>query len=588
MPDLSPIYRLDRAGDPAISDLDKLDAYFDGRQHDHLGVDWWGDHIPGSTRYLALKQHWSTKGLVAPDKQDRSIVARRPCAQMGLAREINDTFTEAVIPEMPQVVVVGDRCATECLVELLKASMASLALSELRSKAGRSGASAMLVDVVGGDVILTVFGGQALHVETWARPELWIPADVVYQRKVIVSERAGGVVRAAERVRTTRYTETHVIEYEDVRCDWPADEPIPERSRREHYLGRCPVIWHQNTRCSDSPFGAHDLETEANLELCDRADQMLSALLAGTAANVEPTVWKSDSLTGMSIFPRVQKGTGKMIQLTEFGKVGFLEISGTTIDAGWGTLDRIVERIERNTRCVLPRTSTRRGDRQKTATEIEAQSTSMTNKVANLRKVMTPTIEELCVLLLRAARVFGVSWPGSGQRGIVLPPKMVEVEMPEPEDVEDGDVEEPEDEPEDETESMPTAFDPGTGEAITIRWPQQRRLAPAELPATLAALQGVSGGKPILSRETAVAEAVTAIGRTDPEAELERIEHDEHEEEERQARTFAPPNVAMEDAVGAAAASEPADDGGSEGEDLEAEEGGDDQIAGGQPPQDEE
>lgn len=591
MPELSPIYRLDRAADPAIVDLDKLDAYFDGRQHDHLGVDWWGDHIPGSTRYLALRQHWSTKGLTPSAKLERSIVARRPCAQMGLAREVNDTFTEAVIPEMPQVVVIGDKAATECLGELLKASLAGLALSELRSKAGRSGGAAMLVDVVGGDIILTVWPGPAVHVETWARPELWIPGDVVYQRTVTVSVRDGGKVKAAERVRTTRYTEEFVVEYEDVPCDWPQDEPIPERSRRPHYLGRCPVIWHQNTRSSDSPYGAHDLETEANLELCDRADQMFSANITGSAANVEPTVWKADSLTGQSIYPRVQKGTGKLIQLTENGKVGFLEITGATLEAGWATLDRIVERVERNTRCVLPRTSVRKSGSQKTATEIETSMTSMVNKVSKLRQAMAPTIEQLCVLLLVAAREFGVTWPGSSAPGIVLPPKMVEPEdvASEPDvesDVGEDDAEEKQ-EDDAEEEMIPVAFDPGAGEAISIRWPLQRRLTPAELPGALSALQTASGGKQVLSRETAIAEAVSALGRTDPDAECERIKHDEHEEEERQAEIFTPPNVAMEDAVGAAAASEPAEDGGTTGDGPGAEEGGDTQT-GGQPPQEEE
>lgn len=537
------MYILDCAGDERIARLRDLESFFDGRQFDHLGADWWGDTIRVEQSYLHHRRHWAAKPQAKMKPRPLAAVARRPCVQVGMPAQIRMVFTNEVLPKMPPVEVVADEEATECLSALLVEADGGEAFSQLRNL-GAVGSAAIVVDVVDGKPCLTPRRSSELTVLEWASMERWEPADVVYQRRETVYKHDGGRVKPVTIVRTTRYTQTEVIEYEDVEeREHPKDKPIAEAERREHHAGRCPVVWYQNTRNADAPDGRHDLETEANLELSDRADGVFSHIVMAAQANAEPTVWKADRVDAAHIFGKVvQKGNGRLISLSESGKVGYLETSGSSVQVGLDVLATIIRTIQKGASCLVPDIEI---GGMKTATEIERLWTAMDAKVRKLRSSMERAIVQVGDILLTMARVLGVSSKDAPQpeTTIVLPPKVVEVEV-------DGD-------DDDETRTVSTVYSPGVGRTVQVRWPSTRQVQPRDLPGLLNGLGLATKGQQVMSRETAVSEAMSAIGRTDVADELRRIEDEEHE----RAEEFEPmPLGANELAESAAAASEPGDE----------------------------
>lgn len=580
----SAVYKLDRDEDARLAELRSIERYYEGRQHDHIRVDWWGDPIMARGGYLSLRQAQAQKTLTpGGGKIERSIVARRPCAQAGLAARINGALTDMAIPSMPAIQVAGDEDAADCATAMLAQASAGTVLADLRTMAGRVGSAAVIVEVVGDKVRLTPRKAADVYVARWKDIGAWEPADVIYQRKVDVDVATLGRVATVRRIRTTRYTETDVIRYKDVDCDWPDDKPIPEASRYAHGAGRCPVIWHQNLPDCDRPEGAHDLVTEANLELSDDADMLLSLIMTATAANTEPTVWKKEQVAFQQLWGRIQKGTGKLINLSEKGDVGFLEISGATIEMAWDTFGRFVDIVCQNSAAVLPEQGLAG---KKTATEIERSWSAMTLKAQRLRASLEKTIVAICEVLLSMARSLGVSSTEAPVDDTICLPPIVEcVEREEDDDEEEGEDDDP---PEEVT--VLRARSPGRGRTVSVQWPAMRSVPPSDLAGVLNGLSAAAKGAQVLSQRTAVGEACSAIGRNDAEGELERIREEEEEEEEKRAKRaeamFAPgPEATEEAATGAAAASDPGEEGDQEGDEGGQEEGIDDTQAGGQPPQ---
>lgn len=541
------MYILDRSGDDRLTRLRDLEAYFDGRQFDHLGHDWWGDTIERSRPYLHLRTAWSNRVLGIIRARPLAAIARRPCIQTGLPGQIRQTFTNEVIGKMPPVEVIADKDATECLGAMLDEAKAGEAFAQCRNL-GAVGSSAIVVDVVDGEPCLTPRRSSELLVSAWESMERWIPSDVVYQRRAMEYRYERGKSKPVVVVKTTRYTATEVIEYEDVElAKHDREKPIPEKpdGRREHHAGRCPVVWHQNSMSADCPEGKHDLETEAVLEQSDRADALFSSVFTASQSNAEPTVVRSDRMDASHIFgSKIAKGNGKLIQVSEQGKVYFLEISGASIQAAWDTLDKTIRLIQKGASCIIPDLDF---GGLKTATEVERVWTSQDSKVKRLRSALDGTIVQVCEILLEMARALGVTSKEDPDResSVVLPPKTTCED-----DDEGGEI------------VTTEIFDPGKGRTVVVRWPASRQVQPKDLPGVLNAMGMSCGGQQTLSRETAVGESLGAIGRTDVREELRRIEHDEHEKQERGAAMFAPDTI-NERAENAADASEQGDEEGA-------------------------
>lgn len=578
------IYRIDRSSDERLKEMRCIERFYEGRQHDHHAFDWWGDPIGARhPSYMRLREMWAMKNPNGA-RAERLMVSRRPCAQMGTAQQINSAFTTMTIPTMPSVEVAGDEDATDCANEMLRAADAAVKLADLRGMAGRVGSAALIVEIVAGQPRLTPRRSADIYVLRWADIGSWTPADVVYQREVMVDEAPRGRVKQVCKLRTTRYTETHVIEYEDVDEDANEDKPIPVASIRLHGAGRCPVIWHQNLSCDSSPEGPHDLERDANLELCDRIDQLSSTIMVATAVNTEPTVVKKERAGLPGIYNRVQKGAGKVIHVSEAGDAKYLEISGTTIDVAWKTLTRFEEKVQRNVACVLPESESMG---QKTATEIERSWSAMALKVEMFRSSMTRTIKAAAGMFLSMARSLGVSSPDDPDPEKVILPPIIDIEDEEDvlEDAAEGDPEAmaaaamPEIEP----IVVVKLRDPGKGRSISVKWPAIRSVPPSALPGVLSGLFSATKGQQILSRKTATAEVCSALGRIDVEEELDRIEDEEEDRQAKAVEAFGANSVAFA-AEGAAAASDPGEEG-DQGGDEEVMEEGNDNPVGGQPPQ---
>jgi hypothetical protein len=512
------IFRYDRTNDNRHVELLERDLWLEGRQHDNCMFDWFGDAIAPGRSYWLLRRGYQHRAQRVDFRQaSASIMSRRPYVQAGVAGEIISKFTDEVLSTWPQLVVQGDEDTTALVQEMMTAAGGPAEFQAMRQYAGAAGAAFMVVEAVEGGILLTPRKLTDLYVRRWKDRRRWLPEDVIYQRLVARLVEDGGKIREEIKVATTRWTETEVIEYEDVEPTHDVNVPLVEREggRYMHGAGRCPVVLHQNTRNPDEPEGQHDLVNEGNYGIADAIDRIMSSYIVGAQNNCEPTMWRADSMVSAALHPRLSKGGGNLINLSEKGKVGMLEIAGTSLEAAADAYDRLVERLQRNVSIFLPQNV----EDVKTATLATKIWSSMQAKINKLRFSLAKTIREVVQVMLAMAEGLGVTSDEdpSPENKLVLPMRSMKG---------------------DDGEETWQVHQLGRGRTVTVHWPRGRTAEPSEIQSVLLGLQTATKGEQIISAETATAEACSALGVEDSAAERRRIEGEEKKRAERGLRAF--------------------------------------------------
>ncbi len=543
--------------DPRYAELRGLWAYYESTQHDHCRNDWTGrPRLPGEGYTLGrfrVRGHPPEKNRVHHDD-------RRPNIIMGLVPRIVDRFAEMTCKQ-PVMVVRGDEDSTLALEAVFDAGEAWDALTEMETVAGICKSAAIVPSISDeGEPCHEVLRPYEVYVRAWKDRRRWIPSEVIHQVLVDV-ERTNPETQAVEcvtMVRTRMWTETHVIHFADVPlAEWDrrkALEPDPglEDAVLEHGWGRCPVIWHQNTRNTSGPDGLSDIRNAANLELSDQTDRTASHAVQATKANTSPTLVRSDRDITFINHPRVAKGHGNEIRTSEVGKAVYLETSGASVEMAWSGVDRLTLTILRNCNCVIwdvDMGMAARGTGE-SGEALARRGQSMRRACDRKRVTLRRTIRQLARMWLAALRERQISSEDAPEEGtIVLPPRCFKEMEPAPgEEGEEDDGDEQTELPEDEMQSAAQSMlgnkqDPsailewrdmddtgrtygphrlGQGTSIDFRWPPYDELTPAQIQAYLQAL-GSATGKPLLSQQTGIELATVALGLPDAQQEKRRV-----------------------------------------------------------------
>ena len=542
-------------------------SFCEGRQHDHKDTSWTGkSRQPGT--------NWLRERLVPLGYQATSEVPyedRRPSTPIPMARQVTSRFTDMLMGDRrkPTLSVLGDVKTEAFLHAVMRKSDAWDTLASVRDACGACGSSALVPALDDGRPTTRRLRAEDLWVAEWAQTDRWVPKLVFWQRLVedTVADPNTGKLLAKRVWRTKAWDEEFEYTYEDVPEDYgqaPKDfelrvrTEIPLSRKVEHGAGRCPVIWVQNTRDTESPEGEPD--NEGVYELADTIDKLASMLARGAIANIDPTLHIADDERHARRYSTVRKGWGNVIRTSEKGKVNLVQITEGSFKVGWLTLEKFKQSYLQTVRCVLvdPETA---GKYQSG----EAQSMlwrAMEGACDRKRTPLTDAIRQLSEIWIALAERFGVgneTDPEAG--GILLPPLMLKfcdavrrgyAEEPDPVDYtalsegmglygDDGSIERDGITPERQkaineaiaeaeeehkammAEILPYTHEIGEGRAVDVVWGPYHDPTPMQTREFATMLGLATTNKQILSAATGTALMVRHLGLGSPEEEIERI-----------------------------------------------------------------
>jgi len=496
--------------------LRALSSFYEGTQHDHCGASW--DGRPRKPGLSYLQERIPPKGLVPTNAITHED--RKPDADYPLGRQIVSSFTDMVLGEgrHPQLRVEADRRTELYLDACMEASDTWDTLIECRDTAGQTGAAAMSLGVDDGEPTAEPHHPADLWVKRWRPGGKWIPAEVVEQRLIEKQVEQKGRLVTVRCWRTRYWNEYVVVHYEDVPEDFGSDAkagpppPIPiamndDGSLKivEHGVGRCPVVWLQNTRNAKAPEGRPDYE--GVFPLLDKVDRLQSMVVRASIANVDPTLVRKVDENVRKRRQQERKGFGAMIDVGPGGDAKFLETSGASVEMGWNGVHNVRDEVLQTVGCVLITPET--AGAYKSGEALQLLWRRMEARCGRIRKPLTDVIRQISAIWLKLGRDLEVSSSEEDNpEGIVLPPLV--------EKVVEADVE--------KVTSKP--HEVGDGHFIDPQWPPYHTPTATQLQAMATALATATTQKQTLSAETATGTLVRYLGRGDMAEERRRIEEE--------------------------------------------------------------
>lgn len=545
--------------------------FFAGEQHDHCPA-----HFDGSRRMEGqsyYRERYLTRGFVPLDAGPSGL--RKPDVPTPTAREIVETFTTMLLSRPPQIHVPVDAKTASYYSTVWKHGKLQAAWTRARNMAGAARASVVVPQLVGGRPTMEVVKPSECRVLRWSEREICQPAHLVWQRLVTKADRdEHGKLVQRKFWRTCAWDELDYIEFADVPEEHERDEPLVEAKRTPHGCKRCPATWYRNTNeGSDNPWGRHDF---AQLEgRCDAIDHMGSQLRGAVGNNTDPTMFQADDEGTRRRHLIKKKGRGVLAQLSEKGRLGFAEISATSIEAAQRYLDRLENSTFALAHCV--RITPELVQAAKSGKHMQVLFGPSKNYAMLVGIELADAIVRVLECFYEMAQHFGVSSIEAPKKDtIILPSRIVqsppEIEEPEGDSEESGVMPLPASLTGQAEERFEVCA-PGRFGAIELTFGEFFEALAEERNQELQGLQGASGGEPILSRRTAVEGAARVMG-VDPVEELRRVAVEEAE----RLTAFKAQQEALEDkAEGEAepAANEAPEDDEEEDDEGEPEEGND-------------
>jgi hypothetical protein len=477
-------------------------SFYQGSQHDHLARRWDGGYRDPGVGYL--HERLRPQGFVPVQSIPYGI--RKPDTGIPLARQITNRFTEILLGQgrQPAIYVPADLKTARYLSAVFREALMWDVLTEARDIAGSCGSAAIVPAVIDGVPTAEVLHPSDLHVMEWKDAAGWVPEAVVEQRlidKLVPDD--DGKLETRKFWRTRKWDETHSTIYKDV--PEKHDGIIPVDDEVEHHAGRCPVIWHQNTRSTKSPDGMPDCD--GVWHLLDQLDRLVSQTTRASRANADPTLHIKESERYARRGKTVKKGS--VITTSSEGDAKYLEIAGTSIRTGMDLIEIIKQEILQTAECIVVDPTT--AGSYKSGEALQLLWRSMEAKANRLRVTIESSMKTLCRVWISMGKELGVANledenPGEG---ILLPPYIHQPDTPElPDEMDENDAEiEPQ--------------EVGTGAHVVFRWPPYWSPTPKQINDLGLAMQAARTSG-VLSTESRIGIMANYVG-LDPQEEEQRI-----------------------------------------------------------------
>jgi hypothetical protein len=547
--------------------------YFDCTQHDYKQYDFDGRIQRRGSEAMQPLITAEVASFYIPLRQ------RRPSAPIRIGKTIVEAFTNMLFGEdrWPRLLCSGDPDTQDYAEALAKEEGLRVAMVQARNLGGATGSVGISWAFDRGKPRVEVHNVRNLYVHEWEDRKKQIVAHV------------------------SEFTITHEDEYDALkkrivrnyywqRQDWTPDAtvsflPAPfkpgvepmwiedPQGKVQHGFGFCPFVWIQNQPSSD-PEGVPDYHGQ--YDAMDSLDLLNSVISRGTILNLDPTVvLKMNAIVAGRT--GIKKGSDNALTVGENGDAHYLEIAGSGVTAGLAAKADARASILEACQCVIPDPD-QVAAAGTSSVAIKAIYAPMLGKAAVHRELYGAGIKLLIEQQLRVARERNgrpvtIQVPADPKsesesesseaesnsveavESIDLPPKMVPVPKPPPDPPKIGPDGIPEPKSEEPEPDIPMFEEvervPGKGERIDLGWGEWFPLTAQDKNQAVQAVQLASGGKAVLSQQTAVEEAATIFNR-DPAEEWGKVQKSNQEDQVRQATMFPPAGgpVGKDDAPG--------------------------------------
>lgn len=532
-------------------EIERRSSYYECTQHDKKFWDFDGRPINPRTLQPLLG---AEKSWWVPLKM------RRPHTPIRLGKVIVDSFTNLLFGEnrFPDIGVEGDELTEDWLQTAMRVGKLPQKMIQARAYGGASGTVGVSWCFRDGKPRFEVHHAKNLFVHKWADRLELVPERVseVYLFSKVKWD-GKGFNRIWYWFRRMWTPEADYV-FKDVPFT-QGEEPIwevDEEKSTHHQDGVCHLEWIQNLP-TDEMDGLPDYD--GLYENFDHVDLIMSVITRGAILNLDPTVklkMDRDEVSRLGI----KKGSDNALIVGKDGDADYLELGGQSITSGLELVKELRRYILETAQCIVP-------DPHEVAAQgvssvaIKAMFAPMLAKADILREQYGSAIERMLSKMERVARdktsnpmmmtelvttmvpqqtvdpITGetteemveqtVEQENAIQFVIELPPKIVEEPLIDPltgGPMANGEM---------QVTQQPRQLGPGGGE-IMLTWAPYFPPTPQDQNQIITSLQTATGGKPVISQETAVEAAARAFN-VDPSEEWQRVQAEGQQDQAKQA-----------------------------------------------------
>jgi hypothetical protein len=502
------------------------EQYYACSQHDYKPFDWDGFFVKfGSVSDVPVS------GYVPLKK-------RQPSARMDLPRVIVNELSAMTFGDekFPQLVIEGDSDAEDYAKELCKVAKLPTKILEARNNGGATGTAVVSWGFVDGKPVVDIHKRSQCTVFDWADYELRRPSNMLkaytYKKRIFDSD---GKPKT-KLFYYARYWDEHVdICWRDIPEEVGATAAwwmLPSKAVI-HSSKFCPVYWIQNYSDSDDIDGIGDYIDGSHSNF-DQIDELLSATVKGTKANVDPTlVIHASKSENQGV---LRKGSENAI-FSEKGAT-YLELVGSSIETALRVLDTM-RQIELDKAGVVILDQEKAGGTAVSASAMKQRYARMTARVDLLRDQYECAIIQIVKDMLEVARSLE-SAPVETESGeqmwskIILPPRIEE------NDENDDKAEDGEPPKREKKKTKEVERKPGTSSNVTATWPPYFVPSWLDKKDAVDTVRAASNNQQVMSQRKAVATLAPMFGTEDVNQELGEIDEDKERSIERTQSLMEP------------------------------------------------
>jgi hypothetical protein len=494
--------------------LDQQEGYAECRQHWGKIVDFDGNMCPpGPPTSMPF-----ISAMPAPFQVP--LRQRRPLAPMRLAKLVVQSFTALLFGEdrWPELNLPGDEAGTDYIEALIEAQSLPARMVQARNYGGSCGTVGLSWAFTNGKPRVEVHRGKHLFVHEWRDRAELIPKAI---SEVYTYPNPEWDPEKQAFVTAWYWFHRYWDEQQDIVFKaWPfksKEEPqwIPDVVT-EHNDGEAHFVWVQNLP-NDEIDGLSDYDGQ--LENFDDLDVLWSVLTRGTTLNLDPTLVLKTDPARMMVAGQVKKGSDHSLNVGEAGDAKYLELAGTAAQAGLAVVKAKRDSILEIAQCIVadPNELAAQGISSVALKVIFAPMTSKTNI---LREQYGTAIKRLILQQLRVVRT-------RAEQEVLLLPDRIE------------DTGEVDGDGKAITNAIPR--EPGDSEDLKHKWPEYFPATPDDQSKAVTSMTTATGGKSILSKQTACEEVAKSLGR-DPDEEWKRLQDQQQQDLEAAAKAYEDAN----------------------------------------------
>lgn len=524
-------------------ELDRRQQYLECRQHDAKLVDFDGRPIAKATGAMA------TQPLLSQEKVPYFVPmrARRPHSPYRLGPIIVGAFTNLLFGKnrFPQLRVDADDDRRDFTQATSRLAGLPVKMIRARNLGGGMGSVGTSWSFVNGRPRVEVHNTKNIFVHEWSDRSALIPAWAtecyLFEKEEWDDTKRKWVMNWFWHRRD--WTEDADITFKPVRFDRAIEIPSWEVDKEnEHGEHGCHFHWCQNIPNEDEIDGLPDYD--GLYESCDILDILYSVLARGGVLNLDPTLKLKMDPEAVAR-GAVKKGSDNAIVTGKDGDASYMELAGTSIEAGLKLFDSKRRSALETAQCIIPDPSEIAANGVSSVT-IETLFEPMLGKAAVLREQYGALIVRMLdqINAVASAKV-GTTVKVTKDDGeeeeqevsLNYPPRIER----EPVIDEDGNTT-----GEETIKTIDRA--PGDAGEVELQWPPWFAPTVDDLAKAAPALASATGGKAFMTQKTATRYAAALLGQ-DPDAEWTAMQSGHAEEEAKTAAMLDGADAAASGAV---------------------------------------